>query len=171
MRSATILWPLLATASARAGPAYAVAAMRPSWNAALEPSELLRRKPAPVAKREEEPAPTDVLEPAKTIELPSNVVPLVHPQPASVYSFAARELERFKGGKLEFEDFYLAYRADAGTRALPPKDATEQTQRMCEECCIPIKSVGPHKYLMGVRLKSTSKKALGSMARRQPESA
>jgi len=75
-----------------------------------------------VAKREEKP----VAEPEKPTELPSNVVPLVQPYPASIFRFAARELERFKRGKLEFEDFYLAYRAEAGARALSPKDATEQ---------------------------------------------
>jgi len=44
---------------------------------------------------------------------------------------------------------------------------------MCVECSIPIKSVGPHKYLIGVRLKSHSRQQqrLGPMARKHGEGA
>jgi len=51
-----------------------------------------------------------------------------------------------KGGKLEFEDFYMAYVAacsSAGERALMPDEAIGPTERLCRECDITIKSVGP----------------------------
>ena len=106
---------------------------------------------------------------------------------ASIIDFAAVHLERAKGGKLEFEDFYLAYAAEcsaADKRALSPTDAIGPTQRLCTECGIQIKSAGGSKYLMGVRLKAlpaasgavlalmaTKKKALGPMARKHGDTA
>jgi hypothetical protein len=81
--------------------------------------------------------------------------------PFSIIAFAGRELERAKRAKLEFDDFYQAYlaaAAAAGARALSPSEAIEPTQRLCAECDIRILSVGPNKYLVGVRLKKAVRK-------------
>jgi hypothetical protein len=95
----------------------------------------------------------------------------MHRPAASIIDFAASQLERVQGGKLESDDFYMAYAAacsSAGERGLMPDEAIGPTQRLCRECDIKIKSVGANKYLMGVRLKTanaTRQPRLGPMTR------
>jgi hypothetical protein len=79
-------------------------------------------------------------------------------------------LDRHAGAELEFDDFYLAYWKHSETndqRALEPSETVEQTNELCRECKIPIALRGKKRFLVGVRLKTTSgarRQRLGSMA-------
>ena len=127
---------------------------------ALFAFEALRREP-------DTPPIAVVIEPTPVRAAPIAAAPVAAIEattpaaPFSIIAFAGRELECAKRAKLEFDEFYQAYSAAAaaaGARALSPCEAIEPTQRLCAECDIRILSVGPNKYLVGVRLKDAARK-------------
>jgi hypothetical protein len=116
-----------------------------------------------VLRRERDTRPIAVvIEPTPGVAAPVAAIEAKTPAaPFSIIAFAGRELERAKRAKLEFDDFYQAYSAAAaaaGARALSPSEAIEPTQQLCAECDIRILSVGPNKYLVGMRLKKAARK-------------
>ena len=146
------------------------------------PELLTPRRSFAVKRQEKTTGPQGAIDVTATPAKGETRAPIALPKPqlvsdetpaASIITFAGRALERSKGARVEFEEFYLAYATAAladSARALPPADAIGPTQRLCAECNIPIKSIGSHKYLMGVRLKQQSKseRGLGHMHRRPP---
>jgi hypothetical protein len=111
---------------------------------------------------------------SEEIALPARPVPRLvasNPPSVSIIEFAAGALAREHGTDLEFDDFYLAYwqhcKAIDG-RALAPTEAVEQTNKLCAECNITIQRRGKKRFLVGVRLKSSSsakQQRLGPMGR------
>jgi hypothetical protein len=53
-------------------------------------------------------------------------------------------------------------------RAVSPSEAVEQTNKLCDECAIPIQRRGKKRFLVGVRIKTAtgSRARLGPMARK-----
>jgi hypothetical protein len=88
---------------------------------------------------------------------------------ASSGDHSAAGRRTFTDSEIEFDDFYLAYWSHCkgiDGRAVSPTEAVAQTNKLCDECGIPIQRRGKKRFLVGVCIKSAStSRRLGDMAR------
>jgi hypothetical protein len=128
------------------------------------------------SKREEEPeASADIVAPeAPKPRLVSDQTPAL-----SVADFVAARIIACRGAKIAFRDVYLDYEAMAQQPARPvlaPDQFAASLAKLCEATSVSVREIGGTVYLTSVRFAhqkatATKKKGLGSMARKQGETA